>query len=138
MALNRLNTLIAVLAICIPTFSQYDTSLPSPDTQTSTQCKGIVKSTCVRCKNKTTNANGYCNYHQDQALGETTKSTQTTKTSGSSVQCKGIAKSTGVRSKNKTTNKNGYCSAHQSQATGYKAPAKTSYVGRCQARTKAD
>ena len=33
---------------------------------TSVQCKGIAKSTGVRCKKKTTNPNGYCHYHQDQ------------------------------------------------------------------------
>jgi endonuclease G len=33
----------------------------------STQCKGITKSTGKRCKNKTTNINGYCRLHQSQA-----------------------------------------------------------------------
>ena len=33
---------------------------------TAVQCKGIAKSTGVRCKNKTNNQNGYCHHHQDQ------------------------------------------------------------------------
>lgn len=31
------------------------------------QCKGVAKSTGQRCKTRTTNANGYCNAHQNQA-----------------------------------------------------------------------
>jgi endonuclease G, mitochondrial len=31
------------------------------------QCNGIAKSTGQRCKNRTTNANGYCYHHQNQA-----------------------------------------------------------------------
>ena len=31
------------------------------------QCKGIAKSTGQRCKSRTTNANGYCDAHQNQA-----------------------------------------------------------------------
>ena len=34
---------------------------------TSVQCKGIAKSTGVRCKKKTSNANSYCHYHQSQS-----------------------------------------------------------------------
>ncbi len=36
------------------------------DAYTSSQCKGIAKSTGVRCKKKTDNPNGYCHYHQSQ------------------------------------------------------------------------
>ncbi|MGQ1889213.1 DNA/RNA non-specific endonuclease [Thermophagus sp. OGC60D27] len=36
-------------------------------TTKAVQCKGIAKSTGKRCKNKTTNPNGYCRYHQGQA-----------------------------------------------------------------------
>lgn len=32
----------------------------------SVQCSGMTKKG-VRCKNKTTNVNGYCNLHQSQA-----------------------------------------------------------------------
>ena len=35
---------------------------------TATQCKGKTKKG-TRCKNKTTNANGYCYAHKDQAPG---------------------------------------------------------------------
>lgn len=38
-------------------------------TTTSAQCKGIAKSTGVRCRNKTKNANGYCYIHKYQAPG---------------------------------------------------------------------
>ena len=54
-----------------------------------------------------------------------------------SSQCLGIAKSTGNRCKNLTKNENGYCYAHQSQSPDYKPPAKSDYVGRCNATTKA-
>jgi len=40
----------------------------STKTQISMQCKGISKSTGLRCKNKTTNSNGYCHIHQNQTL----------------------------------------------------------------------
>lgn len=33
----------------------------------SAQCKGLAKSTGNRCRNKTTNANGYCYLHQSQS-----------------------------------------------------------------------
>ena len=39
----------------------------SDSTSNSVQCKGYAKSTGKRCKNKTSNANGYCNRHQSQA-----------------------------------------------------------------------
>lgn len=102
---------------------------------TATQCKGIAKSTGLRCKNKTNNENGYCHLHQDQASGTAVKQQERRKTS---VQCKGQTKS-GNRCKNKTLNTNGYCHLHQSQAGGntVKSTTKsTSYSGRCQAMTK--
>jgi endonuclease G, mitochondrial len=34
---------------------------------TTVQCMGLVKSTGVRCRNNTTNENGYCHLHQAQA-----------------------------------------------------------------------
>ena len=33
----------------------------------SVQCKGVAKSTGKRCRNTTTNSNGFCNLHQKQA-----------------------------------------------------------------------
>jgi endonuclease G len=40
----------------------------SQQSSTTVQCKGIAKSTGKRCKNMTKNANGYCCYHQNQAV----------------------------------------------------------------------
>lgn len=37
------------------------------NTSTAVQCKGIGRTSGVRCKNKTTNPNGYCKLHQNQA-----------------------------------------------------------------------
>ncbi|MCU4177663.1 DNA/RNA non-specific endonuclease [Carboxylicivirga sp. N1Y90] len=49
-------------------FKQYS---PSPsntsNSSSAVQCLGIAKSTGNRCKKKTTNANGYCNAHKNQA-----------------------------------------------------------------------
>ena len=39
---------------------------PNESKSKATQCLGITLQG-VRCKNKTTNANGYCHLHQDQA-----------------------------------------------------------------------
>ncbi len=38
-----------------------------PQSSLSSQCLGTAKSTGQRCKNKTTNANGYCHVHQSQS-----------------------------------------------------------------------
>ncbi len=37
---------------------------PQKQVLKSVQCKGIAKSTGKRCKQMTTNSNGYCRYHQ--------------------------------------------------------------------------
>jgi endonuclease G len=42
-------------------------SAPKSPATASQQCRGMAKSTGTRCKNKTTNANGYCHVHQSQA-----------------------------------------------------------------------
>lgn len=39
----------------------------STATSNAVQCKGIGTTSLVRCKNKTTNPNGYCKLHQNQA-----------------------------------------------------------------------
>ncbi len=48
------------------TITSTSSSSSKSSNTTSVQCKGIAKSTGVRCKKKTTNPNGYCHYHQDQ------------------------------------------------------------------------
>ena len=48
------------------TITSTSSSSSKSSSATSVQCKGIAKSTGVRCKKKTTNSNGYCHYHQDQ------------------------------------------------------------------------
>lgn len=54
-------------------FSKSDTDTEKPvikkstTEQPSTRCKGIAKSTGMRCKSMTSNKNGYCNDHQKQA-----------------------------------------------------------------------
>ncbi len=94
-------------------FEEYDISKTKEGE--ATQCLGIAKSTGQKCRNKTTNENGYCYMHQNQAPGnEQNKEVEKLTTS---VQCKGTTKS-GTTCKNKTLNANGYCHLHQSQATG--------------------
>lgn len=46
-------------------FSEFKGAAPEADI--SVQCKGITKSTGLRCRNKTSNSNGYCHLHQSQA-----------------------------------------------------------------------
>jgi len=99
----------------------------------STQCLGTAKSTGQRCRNHTTNENGYCYLHQDQAPGGEVNVTERLTTS---VQCSGTTQK-GARCKNKTLNANGYCYLHQSQVgaasqsvTGTKSTStKSSYSG---------
>ncbi|WP_319591711.1 DNA/RNA non-specific endonuclease [uncultured Draconibacterium sp.] len=87
----------------------------------SIQCNGIAKSTGQRCRNKTTNENGYCHLHQDQVPGGVKKETARRTTS---IQCSGTTQK-GARCKNKTLNANGYCHLHQDQAGGNTATKKT-------------
>jgi endonuclease G len=44
-----------------------DNETKAPASQSTQQCMGTAKSTGVRCKNKTSNSNGYCHVHQSQA-----------------------------------------------------------------------
>lgn len=49
-------------------FTQYRSDSSDNENSTTTvQCSGIAKSTGSRCKNMTTNENGYCHLHQSQA-----------------------------------------------------------------------
>jgi endonuclease G len=50
----------------VPATSSESQSKPAP-AQITQQCMGIAKSTGSRCKNKTSNSNGYCHVHQSQA-----------------------------------------------------------------------
>ncbi len=47
-------------------FKPYWPSSTSSEISVAVQCQGIAKSTGLRCKNMTTNQNGYCYLHQDQ------------------------------------------------------------------------
>ncbi len=88
-------------------------------TTQSTQCKGITKAG-NRCKNKTTNASGYCYHHvgqQKDAVNEN-KSPQTNikpnnnqEKKSSTVQCSGTTKA-GNRCKRMTSNASGRCYQH--------------------------
>jgi endonuclease G len=84
---------------------------PDPSShKLSVQCAGIAKSTGVQCKNKTTEPNGYCYLHQNQA-NDTLENIILPPKRTVSVQCKGTTKS-GTRCKNKTLNVSGYCYLH--------------------------
>jgi len=43
------------------------TSSSNSSSSTSVQCKGVAKTTGQECENRTTNSNGYCHLHQNQA-----------------------------------------------------------------------
>jgi endonuclease G len=73
---------------------------------TAVQCEGTTKSG-VRCKNKTTNASGYCYIHEStQGPNATQQKRRTT-----SVQCSGTTKK-GTRCKRMTLSPNGRCYQH--------------------------
>ena len=92
------------------TFSQY-TSSSSSNKSPAVQCKGIAKSTGVRCKNKTTNENGYCNVHQGQANG-TINSTIINSSSSGDGRCQAITQA-GTRCKRKAEEGSIYCWQHK-------------------------
>jgi endonuclease G len=78
-----------------------------PSESVATQCLGIAKSTGQRCKSKTTNANGYCNAHQNQAP-DYVKS----KSTGYVGRCTAITKA-GTQCKRQATGGTRYCWQHQ-------------------------
>src|SRR5450759_3173211 len=92
------------------TFSQY-TSTSSSNKSSAVQCKGIAKSTSVRCKNKTTNANGYCNVHQGQVSGINNNTISTSPSSGDG-RCQAITQA-GTRCKRKAEAGSIYCWQHK-------------------------
>ncbi len=79
---------------------------------TATQCKGIAKSTGVRCRNKTKNENGYCHHHQSQDKSTNVNRTTTTTTSKSDGRCAAITKK-GTRCKRKAASGSIYCWQHK-------------------------
>ena len=92
------------------TFSQY-TSSSSSKKSPAVQCKGIAKSTGNRCKNMTTNENGYCNVHQSQVNG-TINSTISTSPSSGDGRCQAITHA-GTRCKRKAEEGSIYCWQHK-------------------------
>ena len=83
-------------------FVGYTSSSTSTSKSVATQCKGTAKSTGVRCKNKTTNVNGYCHLHQSQATGTVKQVNKTVTSSGrwqaitqAGTQCKRNAEAGG-------------------------------------------
>jgi len=78
------------------------------------QCKGVtIKG--ARCKIMTLNADGYCNYHRDQAADDSGVGNVPDDGSPNIVQCKGIT-TKGERCKKTTKNPDGYCNYHRDQA----------------------
>ncbi len=91
------------------TFTGYTST--STSAGAATQCKGIAKSTGVRCKNKTTNENGYCYLHQDQANGKVNTTTKPAATV-SNGRCQAITKA-GTQCKRQAQAGSRYCWQHQ-------------------------
>ena len=75
----------------------------------SVQCKGIAKSTGNRCRNKTTNSNGYCYLHQSQSSSYISPSTKKTKYL---VRCNATT-NTGSRCKRNSSDGSKFCWQHQ-------------------------
>lgn len=90
-------------------FEEYKTTSSSENNSTAVQCKGIAKSTGFRCKNRTTNVNGYCHLHQSQANGNNETKTKTTSDDG---RCQAITKA-GTRCKRKAEAGSKYCWQHK-------------------------
>jgi len=76
---------------------------------TALQCKGIAKSTGVRCGNKTNNVNQLCHHHQSQSGNSNYQSAPAKRTI--SIQCSGTTQK-GFRCKRKTLNMSGRCYQH--------------------------
>lgn len=78
-------------------------------TVTSQQCKGITKSTGVRCRNKTKNESGYCYHHTDQAGS---KDVEKVNQPASVGRCMATTKA-GSRCKRSASSGSNYCWQHQ-------------------------
>jgi len=79
-------------------------------TSQSVQCKGTTKAG-AQCKNKTTNANGYCYAHQSQASGVEPQNKNTSERLKVSVRCSAITKK-GTQCSRMTYSPNGKCWQH--------------------------
>ena len=87
---------------------------------TTVQCNGIAKSSGQRCRNKTSNANGYCYQHQSQSPGALEPTSKPAKTStkpaatgtSSGGRCIATTKA-GTRCKRAATPGSSYCWQHQ-------------------------
>jgi endonuclease G len=73
----------------------------------STQCLGTASSTGQQCKNMTTNTNGYCHVHQNQAPGYVKPAS-----TGYAGQCCATTKA-GTRCKRQASDGTKYCWQHQ-------------------------
>jgi len=91
----------------VPTVSLTNTGNLKSTTSKSEQCKGTASSTGQRCKNMTTNENGYCHVHQNQAPGYVKPAS-----TGYVGQCSAITKA-GTRCKRQASNGTKYCWQHQ-------------------------
>ncbi|MEQ8906403.1 DNA/RNA non-specific endonuclease [Ekhidna sp.] len=78
-------------------------------TITSQQCKGIAKSTGVRCRNNTKNDSGYCYHHTDQAGS---KDVEKVNQPASSGRCMATTKA-GSQCKRNASSGSSYCWQHQ-------------------------
>ena len=91
-------------------FVPFRSSSTSIEKNVSVQCKGLAKSTGVRCKNMTTNENGYCYLHQDQDSNYVKK--DVIDTSSPDGRCMAITHA-GTRCKRIAVSGIKYCWQHQ-------------------------
>ena len=75
----------------------------------ASQCLGTAKSTGQRCKNSTTNENGYCNVHQNQAPGYVKPASNESSPDG---RCMAVTKK-GTRCTRSAEQGSKYCWQHQ-------------------------
>lgn len=95
------------------------TSIVKPESNTekrgeAVQCKGISKNLNAPCKLRTTNGNGYCHHHQNQAQNNLLLNSGDVNeiNPNKAVQCSGTTKA-GNRCKSTTTNASGRCYQHK-------------------------
>ena len=91
-------------------FEPYRSSSTTTKKSVSVQCKGIAKSTGVRCRNMTTNENGYCYLHQDQDPNYVKK--DIIETSSPDGRCMAITQA-GTRCKRNAVEGSKYCWQHE-------------------------
>ncbi len=91
-------------------FEPYRSTSTITEKSISVQCKGIAKSTGVRCKNMTTNENGFCYLHQEQDPDYVKK--DIIETSSPDGRCQAITQA-GTRCKRNAQVGSKYCWQHQ-------------------------